>query len=237
MRLLCRCKLHGDGRYLSWPRSISIAFFEWFQTIWSCCIGTYIVSHCYILCCFISHYIIPYHAPYYYVIHGYVITISIGVVCDRYFCQQQFLEEGRELDRMTNKKLEWNLANELSDFIPTVSKFNPSKARAQRGLSTATRPSSSTYSSQGHLTHGLGGEVGIRSSGGEVGSMVVTVIAARGLPLKEISSSLNLGGPFTLVLPKLFVQVDTSTCTPLPLTLPHHCALPSIHTCLLFPPS
>ena len=142
-------------------------------------------------------------------------------ILHRYFCQQQFLEEGTELGRMKTKKIEWNLASELSDFIPTVSKFNPDTRRqgtAHRGINSLTshrmsaRDGSTPTSRKRSVSVGLDGE----ASNSFMGSLVVTVVNARALPVKEISSTMNMGGPFASVLPKLFVQVIIK-CTTSPL--------------------
>jgi hypothetical protein len=134
------------------------------------------------------------------------------------------MPEGTELGRMKSKKIEWNLASEIRDFIPTVSKFNPDQSR---GSSALIRRNQSVVDTSGNIPRGGDGQE--TEEGDFVGSVVVTVLAARGLPVKEVSSSLNMGGPFALVLPKIFVQVEhsslylsfpctPSTASPIPLT-------------------
>lgn len=164
-----------EGNCQSSSRSTYTSGFAWSQTILNLCIGG--------LSAFI---------------HLSDELMLRWTVC-RYFCQQQYLAEGTELGRMKSKNIQWNIASELSDFIPTVSKFNPDQRRGINALTKHSRQIIKDKNTPPSLAEASEGDL--------IGSFVVTVMGARNLPVKEISNSMNMGGPFGLVLPKLFVQV------------------------------
>lgn len=132
--------------------------------------------------------------------HRCVLISLLPLTVIRYFCRQQYLvDPGSITDPNTEE-------NWIDQLIPTMNKFVPSvnmiEGEQRSIVDTSKRSRVDSVQSVGPILAASETDI--------IGTLLVKVVSARGLPVKELSvSALPVSaGPFTLILPKVMVQIS-----------------------------
>lgn len=120
----------------------------------------------------------------------------------RYFCRLQYLVDGTDIGQLNNSN-----PSLLTEIIPTMNKFAPPNTRFDEG-EQRTIINTSKRSRVDSLIKNENNYITCESD--IIGAFLVTVVNAKGLPVKELSVSAIpvSAGPFTLILPKVMVQIS-----------------------------